>query len=72
MKFDITPAISNNISFAISGSYSISEDEAKCVQSIVKKVKQDQSFKWKKVCNEKRFKFNESVEASFESAIAAY
>ena len=50
---------------------SISEDQAECVQSVVKKVKQDQSLKWKKVGNKKQFKFNETVEALFESAIAA-
>ena len=50
---------------------SISADQAECVQSVVRKVKQEQSLKWKKVGNEKQFRFNESVEALFESAIAA-
>ena len=37
----------------------------KCVRSVVKKVKEDHSIKWKKVGNEKQLKFNESVEAKF-------
>lgn len=32
---------------------------------------QDQSISWKKVVNEKQFKFNDSLEAKFDSAIAA-
>ena len=37
----------------------------------MKKVKEDQSTSWKKVGNEKQFKFNDSLEAKFDSAIAA-
>ena len=37
----------------------------------MKKVKEDQSISWKKVGNEKQFKFNDSLEAKFDSAIAA-
>ena len=47
---------------------SISEDQEDCVTSV---VKEDHSIKWKKVGNEKQFKFNQSVEASFDSAISA-
>ena len=50
---------------------SISEDQEDCVRSVVKKVKEDHSIKWKKVGNEKQFKFNQSVEARFDSAISA-
>ena len=50
---------------------SISEDQEDCVCSVVKKFKEDHSIKWKKVGNEKQFKFNESVEAKIDSAIAA-
>ena len=50
---------------------SISEDLEDCVRSVVKKVKEDHSIKWKKVGNEKQFKFNQSVEARFDSAISA-
>lgn len=50
---------------------SISEDQEDCVRSVVKKVKEDQSTKWKKVGNEKQYKFNDSLEAKFDSAIAA-
>ena len=50
---------------------SISEDQEDCVRSVVKKFKEDHSIKWKKVGNEKQFKFNESVEAKIDSAIAA-
>lgn len=32
---------------------------------------QDQSISWKKVVNEKQFKFNDFLEAKFDSAIAA-
>ena len=48
---------------------SISEDQEECLSSVVKKVKEDNSIKWKKVGNE--FKFNQSVEARFDSAISA-
>ena len=37
---------------------SISEDQEDCVRSVVKKFKKDHSVKWKKVGNEKQFKFN--------------
>ncbi|KAL9963329.1 hypothetical protein ACROYT_G032521 [Oculina patagonica] len=50
---------------------SISEDQEDCVRYVVKKVKEDHSIKWKKVGNKKHFKFNESVEAKIDSAIAA-
>ena len=50
---------------------SISEDQEDCVRSVVKKVKEDQSISWKKVGNEKEFKFNDSLETKFDSAIAA-
>ena len=50
---------------------SISEDQEDCVRSVVKKVKEDQSINWKKVGNEKQFKFNDSLEAKLVSAIAA-
>ena len=50
---------------------SISENRGNCVRSVVKKVKEDHSIKWTKVGNEKQFKFNQSVEARFESAISA-
>ena len=50
---------------------SISEDQEDCVRSVVKKFKEDHSINWKKVGNEKQFKFNESVEAKIDSAIAA-
>ena len=50
---------------------SISEDQQDCVRSVVKKVKEDHSIKWKKVGNENQFKFNDSVEARFDSAISA-
>ena len=50
---------------------SISEDQEDCVRSVVKKVKEDQSISWKKVGNEKQFKFNDSLETKFDSAIAA-
>ena len=45
---------------------SISEDQEDCVRSVVKKVKEDHSIKWKKVSSEKQFKFNESGEAKFD------
>ena len=48
---------------------SISEDQEECLSSVVKGVKEDNSIKWKKVGNE--FKFNQSVEARFDSAISA-
>ena len=35
------------------------------------RVKEDNTIKWKKVGNEKQFKFNQSVEARFDSAIFA-
>ena len=50
---------------------SISEDQEDCIRSVVKKVKEDQSISWKKVGNEKQFKFNDSLETKFDSAIAA-
>ena len=50
---------------------SISEDQEDCVRSVVKKVKEDHSIKWRKVGNEKQLKFNQSVEARFDSAISA-
>ena len=37
----------------------------------MKKVKEVHSIKWKKVGNEKQFRFNHSVEARFDSAIFA-
>ena len=49
----------------------ISEDQEDCVTSVVKKVKEDHSIKWRKVGNEKQLKFNQSVEARFDSAISA-
>ena len=49
---------------------SISEDQEECLSSVFKRVKEDNSFKWKKVGNEKQFKFNQSVEARFDSAIS--
>ena len=48
-----------------------SEDQEDCISSFVKKVKEVHSIKWKKVGNEKQFKFNHSVEARFDSAIFA-
>ena len=50
---------------------SISEDQEECLSSVVKRVQEDNSIKWKKVGNEKQFKFNQSVEARFDSAISA-
>ena len=50
---------------------SISEDQEECLSSVVKRVKEDNSIKWKKVENEKQFNFNQSVEARFDSAISA-
>ncbi|CAH3037247.1 unnamed protein product [Porites lobata] len=50
---------------------SISEDQEECLSSVVKRIKEDNSIKWKKVGNEKQFKFNQSVEARFDSAISA-
>ena len=50
---------------------SISEDQEECLSSVVKRVKEDNSVKRKKVANEKQFKFNQSVEARFDSAISA-
>ena len=44
---------------------SISEDHEECLSSVVKRVKEDNSVKWKKLGNEKQFKFNQSVEARF-------
>jgi len=41
---------------------SISENQEECLRSVVKRVKEDNSIKWKKVGNEKQFKFNQSVE----------
>ena len=35
---------------------SISEDQEECLSSLVKKGKEDNSIKWKKVGNEKQFK----------------
>ena len=49
----------------------ISEDQEDCVRSVVKKVKEDHSIKWRIVGNEKQLKFNQSVEARFDSAISA-
>ena len=49
----------------------ISEDQEDCVTSVVKKVKEDHSIKWRKEGNEKQLKFNQSVEARFDSAISA-
>ena len=52
----------------------VSEDQEDCVRSVVKrkiKVKEDHSIKWRKVGNEKQLKFNQSVEARFDSAISA-
>ena len=51
---------------------SISVDQEECLSSSVKRVKEDNSIKWKKVGNEKHFKFNQSVEARFDSAISAF
>ena len=34
---------------------SISEDQEDCLRSVVKKLKEDHSVKWKKVGNEKQF-----------------
>ena len=48
---------------------SIFEDQVDCAQSVVQKVKEDNSIKGKKVGNEKQFKFHESVDAKFDSAI---
>ncbi|CAH3148253.1 unnamed protein product, partial [Porites lobata] len=50
---------------------SISEDQEECLSSVVKRVKEHNTIKWKKVGNEKQFKFNQSVEARFDSAISA-
>ena len=50
---------------------SVLKDQEDCVRCLVKKVKEDQSLKWKKVGNEKEFKFNESVDVKLHSAIAA-
>ncbi|CAH3172552.1 unnamed protein product [Porites lobata] len=50
---------------------SISEDQEECLSSFVKRVKDDNFIKWKKVGNETQFKFNQSVEARFDSAISA-
>ena len=50
---------------------SISEDQEGCLSYVVKRVKEDNSIKWKKVGNEEQFKFNQSVEARFDSAISA-
>ena len=49
----------------------ISEDQEDCVRSVVKKVKEDHFIKWRIVGNEKQLKFNQSVEARFDSAISA-
>ena len=49
----------------------ISEDQEDCVRSVVKKVKEDHSIKWRKVGNEKQLKFNQFVEGRFDSAISA-
>ena len=43
---------------------SISEDQEECLRSVVKSVKEDNSIKWKKVGNEKQFKFNHAVSGS--------
>ena len=50
---------------------SISEGQEECLSSVVKSVKEDNSITWKKVRNEKQFKFNQSVEARFDSASSA-
>ena len=50
---------------------SISEDQEECLSSVVKRVKEDNSIKWKKVRNGTQFKFNQSVEDRFDSAISA-
>ena len=50
---------------------SISEDQEECLSSVVKRVKEDSFITWKKVGNEKQFKFNQSLEARFDSAISA-
>ena len=44
---------------------SISEDQEECLSSVVKRVKEDNTIRWKKVGNEKQFKFNQSVEGLF-------
>ena len=48
-----------------------SQDQEDCIRSVVKKVKEVHSIKWKKVGSEKQFRFNHSVEARFDSAIFA-
>ena len=48
---------------------SISVDQEECLTSVVKRVKEENSIKWKKVGNEKQFKFNQSVADSAISAI---
>ena len=50
---------------------SISEHQEQCLSSVVKRVKEDNFIKWKKVGKEKQFKFNQSVEVRFDSAISA-
>ena len=50
---------------------SISKDQLEFLSSVVKRVKEDNSIKWKKVENEKQFKFNQSMESRFDSAISA-
>ena len=50
---------------------SISEDQEQCLSSVVKRVEEDNAIKWERVGNEKEFKFNQSVEARFDSAISA-
>ena len=50
---------------------SISEDQEQCLSSVVKRVKEDNFIKWKKVGKEKQFKLNQSVEARFDSDISA-
>ena len=52
-------------------SIAIYEGQEECLSSVVKRVKEDHSIKRKKVGNEKLFKLNQSVEARFDSAIAA-
>ena len=49
---------------------SIYEGQEECLSSVVKRVK-DHSIKRKKVGNENQFKLKQSVEARFDSAIAA-
>ena len=50
---------------------SVYEGQEECLSSVVKRVKEDHSTKRKKVGDEKKFKLNQSLEARFDSAIAA-